>query len=309
MSLLLFALSRFRHIFTALTLCTLAALQVACGARGNPIVQTPVPSNQPTFSHVVVLVEENHSYSEVIGNSSMPNFNSVATQYGLATQYFAVAHPSIPNYLMLTTGLTESFDDSFSGILSDDNVVRELVKAGKTWKCYAESIPAPGYLGADSGVYVRRHNPFSYLSDVQNSVAQAANIVPFTQFATDLANNALPQYSFIAPNVDDDAHNGSLAQADIWLQSKVIVPLTASPAFQSTLLIITFDEGDQADLDHGGGHVATVIVSPKAKKGFQSTNTYQHPSTLRLILAGSGVNSFPGLSAVAPDMTEFFTVP
>jgi acid phosphatase len=239
----------------------------------------------------------------------MRNFNSLAAQYGLATQYFAVGHPSIPNYLMLTSGLTESFDDSFSGTISDDNVVRELVKAGKTWKCYAESIPAPGYVGTDSGVYVRRHNPFSYLSDVQNSIAQAANIVPFTQFAADLANNALPQYSFIAPNVDDDAHNGSLAQADTWLQSNVIVPLTASPAFQSTLLIITFDEGNQADLDHGGGHVATVVVSPKAKKGFQSANTYQHQSTLRLILAGSGVNGFPGLSAVAPDMTEFFTGP
>jgi acid phosphatase len=309
MSLLLFALPRFRHIFTVLTLCTLAALQVACGSGASPIVQTPVPSNQPTFSHVVLLVEENHSYSEVIGNSAMPNFNSLAAQYGLAKQYFAVAHPSIPNYLMLTTGLTESFNDSFAGTISDDNVVRELVKAGKTWKCYAESIPAPGYVGADSGVYVRRHNPFSYLSDVQNSVAQASNIVPFTQFATDLANNTLPQYSFIAPNVDDDAHNGNLAQADAWLQSNVIVPLTASPAFQSTLLIITFDEGNQADLDHGGGHVATIIVSPKAKKGFQSANTYQHQSTLRLILAASGVNSFPGLSAVAPDMTEFFPGP
>ena len=309
MSLLLFALSRFRHIFTALTLCTLAALQVACGGGGSQIVQTPVPSNQPTFSHVVLLVEENHSYSEVIGNSAMPNFNSLAAQYGLATQYFAVAHPSIPNYLTLTTGLTESFNDSFSGTITDDNVVRELVKAGKSWKCYAESIPGPGYVGADSGIYVRRHNPFSYLSDVQNSSAQAANIVPFTQFATDLANNALPQYSFIAPNLDDDAHNGSLAQADTWLQSNVIVPLTASPAFQSTLLIITFDEGNQADLDHGGGHVATIIVSPKAKKGFQSANTYQHQSTLRLILAGSGVSSLPGLSAVPPDMTEFFTGP
>jgi hypothetical protein len=71
----------------------------------------------------------------------------------------------------------------------------------------------------------------------------------------------------------------------------------------------TFDEGNQADLDQGGGHLATVIVSPKAKEGFQSTNAYQHQSTLRLILAGCGVNSFPGLSALAPDRTEFFTGP
>jgi acid phosphatase len=142
---------------------------------------------------------------------------------------------------------------------------------------------------------------------VQNDPNQTANLVPFTLFPTDLANNTLPQYSFIAPNVDNDGHTGTLAQADTWLVNN-IKPLIDSPTFQSSgLLIITFDEGNQADLNHGGGHVATIIVSSKAKKGFQSTNTYQHQSTLRLILAASGVSNFPGLSSVAPDMTEFFT--
>ena len=284
-------------------LCALATMQLACG---GSIVQTQPPAGQPTFSHVVLVVEENHSYSDVIGSSSMPYFNSLASQYGLATQYFADAHPSIPNYLMLTTGLTETFDDSFSGTISDDNVVREMVKAGKTWKSYAESLPSPGYLGTDSGQYVRRHNPFTYLSDVDNDATQAANIVPFTQFATDLANNALPQYSFIVPNLMNDAHDGSLTQADAWLQTN-IAPLIANSAFlNSGLLIISFDEGSQTDLDHLGGHVATLIISSKAKKGYKSTTSYQHQSVLRLILVGSGVNSFPGLSAVAPDMTEFF---
>jgi hypothetical protein len=210
---------------------------------------------------------------------------------------------------MLATGLTESFDDSFSGAIRDDNVVRELVKAGQDLELLRRIYSCARLRRRRFWSLRSPPQSLSYLSDVQNSIAQAANIVPFTQFATDLANNTLPQYAFIAPNVDDDAHNGSLAQADAWLQSNVIVPLTASPAFQSTLLIITFDEGNQADLDHGGGHIATVMVNPKAKKGFRSTNTYQHQSTLRLILAGSGVNSFPGLSAVAPDMTEFFTGP
>lgn len=252
------------------------------------------------------MVEENHSYSDVIGNSAMPYFNSLASQYGLATQYFADGHPSIPNYLMLTTGLTETFDDSFSGTISDDNVVRELVKAGKNWKSYAESLPSPAYLGGDSGLYLRRHNPFTYLSDVQNSASQAANVVPFTQFATDLAGNMLPQYSFIAPNRMDDAHDGTLAQADVWLQIN-IAPLLANSSFQSNgLLIITFDEGDSTDVNHIGGQVA-IIISGNAKKGFKSTTFYQHQSVLRLILESSGVNSFPGLSAVAPDMTEFFT--
>jgi phosphatidylinositol-3-phosphatase len=295
-----------RTFFALFVLCSVAVLQFACGG-GSPNVQTPVPANQPAFSHVVLVVEENHSYSEVIGNASMPYFNSLASQFGLATQYFADAHPSLPNYLMLTTGLTETFDDNFMGTISDDNVVRELVKAGKTWKAYAESLPSPGYIGGDSSLYVQRHNPFTYLSDVQNDSSQAANIVPFTQFATDIANNALPQYSFIAPNIMDDAHTGSLAQADAWLQTN-IAPLIASSAFQSGgLLIITFDEGDDTDLNHGGGQVATLMIGPTVKKGFQSLTLYQHQSTLRLILAGSGVTNFPGMAATAPDMTEFFS--
>jgi len=284
----------------------LVALEACGGGGGSSPVQTPVPAGQPTFSHVVLVVEENHSYAEVIGNSSLPYLNSLASQYGVAAQYFANAHPSLPNYLMLTTGLTESFDDNFSGTISDDNVVRELVKAGKTWKAYQESIPSTGYLGLDAPPYLRHHNPFSYLSDVQNDASQAANIVPFTQFATDLGNNALPQFSFITPNLNDDAHDGSLAGADAWLQAN-IAPLIASPAFQSGgLLIITFDEGDASDVEHGGGHVATVIVSSKSKGGFQSQTFYQHPSTLRLALAASGVTKFPGGAGLAPDMTEFF---
>jgi acid phosphatase len=256
---------------------------------------------------VVLVVEENHSYSEVIGSSAMPYLNSLASQYGVATQYYANAHPSIPNYLMLTNGLIETVDDKFSGTISDDNVVRELGKAGKSWKAYEESIPSTGYLGNDVAPYLRHHDPFVFLSDVQNSTTQAANIVPFTQFATDLANDALPQYGFIAPNENDDAHSGSLATADAWLQTN-IAPLLADSHFKSSgLLIITFDESDVSDIAEGGGHVATVIVSSQSKTGYQSKTNYQHQSMLRLILESSGVTTFPGLAAVAPDMTEFFT--
>lgn len=284
-------------------------LQIGCGggfsSASNP-QPTPLPQNFPTFTHVFLVMEENHSFSDVVGNSSMPYLNSLVSKYGLAKQYFANAHPSMPNYLMLTTGQMESFDDQFSGTISDDNVVRELLKAGKTWKAYEESIPSAGYLGGDTGPYVRRHNPFSLLSDVQQNSAQAANIVPFTQFATDLANSSLPQYSFIAPDVNNDAHNGTLTAADSWLQSN-IAPLIASSTFQNGgLLIITFDEAELTDVDHGGGQVATLIISANAKSNFQSQTLYQHQSTLRLILAASGVSKFPGQAATAPDMTEFF---
>jgi phospholipase C len=287
-----------------LFLVLVAILGVACGG-GTGITQTPVPANQPTFSHVVLVVEENHGFSEVIGNSAMPYLNGLAQQYGMAAQYYSNAHPSLPNYLMLTTGQMQTMDNNFSGTISDDNVVRQLVKAGKSWKCYAESLPSIGYTGTDVYPYLRQHNPFSFLSDVQDS-SQNLNIVSFSEFASDLANNSLPQYSFIVPNVLNDGHNGSQAQADAWLQQN-LGPLISSSSFQSSgLLIITFDEAEQADTTHGGGHVATVIVSSKSKKNFVSQTLYQHPSTLRLTLAALGVGHFPGAAANAPDMTEFF---
>lgn len=284
---------------------------LSCGS-GKQATTTPTPtpdpspSSAPTFAHVLLLLEENHSYSDVIGNSTMPYLNSLAQQYGLAAQYYANAHPSLPNYFMLTVGVTETDSDNFSGIVSDDNVVRELVKAGKSWKCYAEALPSAGYLGGDVGNYLQHHNPFTYFSDVQNDPTQAANIVPFSQFATDLANDALPQYSFIVPDMMDDAHTGTLAQADSWLQQN-IAPLISNANFQSSgLLIIVFDESETTDTAYGGGHIPAVIVSSQAKKGYVSQTFFQHQSTLRLTLEASGVNTFPGASASAPEMSEFF---
>jgi len=276
----------------------------SCGGGGTK--QNPVAPGLPTFTHVAVVVLENHSFSQVIGNGDMPYLNSLAQQYGLAKQYYANAHPSLPNYFMLSTGQKETTSDEFSGVVSDDNVVRELVKAGKSWKCYAESLPSAAYMGPDAYPYLRQHNPFSYLSDVQKDSSQMANVVPFSDFASDLANHKLPQYSFIVPNVLDDGHDGSLAQADTWLQQN-IAPLIADSDFQAGgLLIVTFDEGDQSDVLNGGGQVATVIVSTKAKTNYVSQTLFQHQSTLRLLLAASGVSVFPGAAAMAPDMNEFF---
>jgi hypothetical protein len=274
----------------------------------------------PIFPHVFIVVEENHSFSDVIGNASMPYLNSLASTNSLATQYYADAHPSLPNYFELTVGagtsITGSEGDAYSGVVSQDNVVRALTAAGKTWKCYAESLPSTGYLGGDDGAYLQHHDPFVYLSDVQSSAAQAATIVPFTQLASDISNNKLPNYAFIVPNVYDDAHNcpvglstctsdQMLASADQWLLSNVS-PLLASSAFQNSLLIITFDEAEDTDTEYGGGHVATVLVSPLAKVSYQSTTLYQHESTLRLMMEGLGVTDLPGAAATAADMNEFF---
>lgn len=292
-------------MFRAAYFCTLAsALSLALlaggcgGSRGGGV-------KPPASSRVFLVVEENHSYSEVIGNSAMPYLNGLATKYGLATQYYADAHPSIGNYFMLTAGQIETIDDAFTGTVSDDNVVRELVKANKTWRSYAEGLPSPGYLGGDVYPYLRHHNPFTYFSDVIGS-SQASNLVQFSQFSADVSSGNLADFSFIIPNALDDGHDGTLATADQWLQTN-IDPLVTSGAFQSNgVLVIVFDESEITDVAHGGGHVAMVIVGPQIKPGVQSSTMFQHESTLRLVLSTLGVSSFPGNAASAPDMGEFF---
>jgi acid phosphatase len=257
------------------------------------------PGTVPHFEHVVLVVEENANYSDVIEGSSMPYLKSLASQYGLATQYYANTHPSLGNYFMLTAGQIVTTDDGFTGTVDVDNIVRQLLVAGKTWKSYAESR-------GNSLLYVKRHDPLSFFSDVVNSSAQMQNLTSFTQFSSDLANDALPNFSFIVPNLVDDGHDAPLQVADAWLKAN-IAPLISNATFQNNgLLIIVFDEADGSDSTHGGGHVAAVIISSKAKRGFQSTTFYQHQSTLRLILEGLGISSFPGDSSTAPDMGEFF---
>jgi phospholipase C len=311
----------------AILLCMILAVIVQCCCGGGTNGSNPSGSASgvgadaiPHFAHVVVLVEENHSFNEVIGNGNMPYLNGLASANGLATQYYADAHPSLPNYFVLTTGertsITGAEGDAYNGVVTQDNVVRALTAAGRTWKCYAEALPSAGYMGGDDGAYIGHHDPFVYFSDVQNSSSQAANIVPFTQLAADLSSNELPDYAFIVPNINNDAHNcpaglttcsdaQKLANADQWLVFN-IKPLLTSSAFQNSLLVITFDEGDTSDDSHGGGQVATVIVSPLAKPGYRSTTFYQHESTLRLMMEGLGVSDLPGNAASAPDMSEFF---
>jgi len=280
-----------------LVLTILVCICVGCGSANHG---TP----PPVSTRVFLVVEENHSYSDVIGNSSMPYINRLATQYGLGTQYFADAHPSLPNYFMLTVGQIETLNNAFTGTVTDDNVVRELAKANKTWRSYAESLPSIGYTGGDAYPYFKHHDPFVYLSDVIGT-AQANNVVPFSQLSADLASN-LPDFSFIIPNVLDDAHDGTLPGADQWLSNN-IDPLIKSTAFQSGgVLIIVFDEAEDADLSHGGGRVPFIIVGPQIKSGYRSSSFYQHQSTLRLVLSTLGVKSFPGAAAAAPDMGEFF---
>lgn len=315
----------------AVLACGFLILQFGCGGGASTSTSSTGTSGNsggspssgaafPHFDHVLIVLEENHSYGSVIGNPSMPYLNGLASANGVATQYFADAHPSLPNYFELTVGegtsITGLLGDAYPGPVTQDNVVRALTNAGKTWKTYQEAIPSAGYLGGDSGPYLKRHNPFVYLSDVQNSSTQAGNVVSFTQFSADLSAGTLPHYSFIVPDANDNAHDcpsgmssctdtQKLAAADQWLSTN-IAPLIANSAFQNSLLIIVFDEGDITDLQGFGGQVAAVIVSPLAKAGYKSTTHYEHASSMRLMLKGLGVTDLPGAAATAADMDEFF---
>ncbi len=279
---------------------------------GQALAQDPP---LPQFGHVFIVVEENHDYSQVVGNTSMPYLNSLIAQYGLATNYVADTHPSIDNYFMLTVGKFEANNsDSWNcstttGVISDDNIVRELVAAGKTWKLYAENLPSTGYTGCDTGGYVKHHNPFAYLNDVANDATQKNNMVNFTNFATDLANGTLPQYVFIVPNNADNSHDGSLATADTWLKTH-IDPLVQSAMFkQDGLLIIVYDEGESTTPSpYTGGPVACVMISPKlVSAGFRTATSYHHENVLRLMAEGIGLTTFPNSAATSANMAEFFS--
>ncbi len=334
---------------------------VACGSGGSSVaLNSPppgsgnMPSNpgtaptgaapqrQPHTGFVAVLALENTEFSQVIGDTTdAPFLNSLINYQGnnpsapgaLATNYFAAAHPSIGNYFMMTTGQLVTTDDTFNNTSSGypvtvDNVARELIAAGKSWKVYAESLPSVGYTGGDVVPYLERHNPFSYFSDVVGNPQQSANIVPFTQFAADLnAGNAgtlgnLPNYAFIVPNAWDDSESCDptepsciterIADADTWVQTN-IGPLLQTPAFQQNgLLIITWDEGDTDDTSNGlggsgGGHVATILLGAGVKAGYQqqTANVYDHASLLRLTMDSLGLSTQLPISNVTR-MSEFF---
>jgi len=303
-----------------LSVLLLLALALAgCGGSSssppNNSATTPPPT-LPASTHVFLVVLENHSFSQVMGNPAMPYFNSLATRHGLARNYFANTHPSIGNYFMLTTGLIETNNDAFGGTVSDNNLVRALTGAGKTWKAYLQGLPSPGYMADNAMPYTKVHNPFAYLTDVTTSGAQAANMVPLGQLSADLSAGAMADFVYITADLQNDAHDcpaampvctdgDRLATADAWLKAN-IDPIINSPAFANGLLIITFDEGSNTDLANGGGQVATVLVGPHVKSGFASNTFFQHQSTLRTILDTLHVGNLPNAAAGANSMSEFF---
>jgi phospholipase C len=233
----------------------------------------------PQSKHIVLVVEENHSFDAVITKGGMPYLKSLAEKYTLLTNYYGNHHPSIGNYFTMTTGQTISTNDGYKGSVPYENLISQIVAANKTWKAYGDSLPEQGYTGGNRGPYAKKHFPVAYFDNVRNDEMQRKNLVPAKQFATDLQSaKGLPDFSMLIPNLDHDAHDGSLKEADDWLK-QYIAPLLENPEFQKDgILIITFDESFKGDPDHGGGHISTVVIGPLTKEHFTDSTFYQHES-------------------------------
>jgi phosphatidylinositol-3-phosphatase len=267
----------------------------------------------PRSNHVWIITEENRSYESVIGSKYMPYYNSLASKYALASQYYANRHSSLPALMWLVAGQDVTTNNNTTSCFNVDNVVRHLLFRGMTWKTYQEDMPWPGFTGLSWANYVRRHNPLIDFTDVC-APSQKYNSVPYTQLAKDISNHATPNYVYITPNLQHDAHDGSRAQADAWL-AKEVPKILALPEFQSGgdgLLFIAWDEGSlspdnrcNAWTSNGcGGRVATVLIGPKVKRNFKSQVLYHHQNLLRTVCDALGFGACPGANA-AP-MSDFF---
>jgi phosphatidylinositol-3-phosphatase len=274
----------------------------------------------PRSSHVWVINEENHSYKDIVGNSQMPYFNELIQQYGLAEQFYADQHGSLPALMWFVAGTPVTTNsDTTSCNHSEDNVVRELLKRGYSWRAYEEDLPSVGYQGLYGGTnddYYRRHNPLIDFTDVCPGTGQDLNIVPFTQMATDFADGKIVNYAWITPDVIDDGHNWTLQAADDWLRSHVPAIL-ARPEFGSGgdgMLFIVWDESDlsgddacSANVATGcGGHTAMLVIGPQVKPGYKSSVTYHNENVLATVCAAMGLSPCPGAAQNAAPMADFF---
>ena len=259
----------------------------------------------PRFDHIFTIVMENHNYDEVIGNTSeAPYLNGLASRYGLATNYSAVSHPSLPNYLALTGGSTFGIsDDCTDCFQSRTNIAVDRIEAsGRSWKSYQESIHSPGFVG-DAYPYMQKHDPLIYFDDVRNNPAEAARIVPYTDLSSDLASEATtPSYVWITPNMCSDTHDCSISTGDQWL-SHAVPPILASPAYrnQNSALFITWDEDD-----NGNNQVATLVIAKSVPPGFRSSVAYDHYSLLKTVESSWGLAPLTSNDSAATPMSDFF---
>lgn len=248
---------------------------------------------------VLAFVEENHSYQQM--HDQMPYLFELAQHYGYATDWSAISHPSLPNYLAITGGSTFGVADDNSPVahpISGPSVFDQAINAGKTAKTYAETMPSNCAL-EPSGQYAVKHNPWAYFVDSRNRCNRED--VPLTQLASDASNGTLPNVGMVIPNLCDDGHSCSLPVADGWLRAQ-LPNILDGPDFTSGRLtvVVTADEDDKAS----GNKVLTVVMHAGMTPTVVST-PLTHYSLTRYYAQVLGVTPL-GVGASAPDMKVAF---
>jgi hypothetical protein len=249
-------------------------------------------------SHVLVVMMENEESTSVLGNPEAPYANALARRYGLATQSFAITHPSLPNYLALTSGSTQGISSDCTECSvpsSSRNIVDQLEAAHISWKGYMEDLPAPCFKGAGSGGYAKKHNPFIYYEDIAGSPQRCAKIVGFQALAADLRGGRLPTYAWISPNLCDDGHDCGVAGGDRFLARTV--PGLLRGLGPHGYLVLTWDEGST---DQGccgvaaGGHIVTILAGPDVRRGARVSTPVDHYGVLGTIETSLGLPPLAG---------------
>ncbi|MFL5960624.1 MAG: alkaline phosphatase family protein [Gaiellaceae bacterium] len=277
----------------------LTAVAAGCGggSAGAIAPATAPPSVRvPRFTHVVLVVFENHEATSIAGNRDAPTFNALARRYARLTDYAAVAHPSLPNYLALVSGSTQGItSDCTDCVVEARSLADTLASAGRTWKTYAEDLPYAGFTGGSAGRYAKKHDPFLYFRAVVDSRARRDRVVPFTRLTRDIARHRLPDLALVIPNLCNDMHDCSVATGDAWLKEHV-VPHLHSPELRGGVVFVVFDEGTSDT--GGGGRVEALALGPTVRHGSTFRRATNHYGLLRTIEDAWGLPRL-GLSRTA----------
>jgi phospholipase C len=274
---------------------------------------SPAEANIPVFDHIIMIMFENRDFQQVIGNRELPTFNQLASQNVLLTQYYAVTHPSLPNYIALIGGDLFGISSDCTDCFINQTSLPDLIEAsGRTWKTYQEDLPSPCFVG-NSGDYAQKHDPFIYFDPIRNNPDRCKHdIVSLKDLNQDLAAKQLPNFAFIMPNLCNSGHDCSLTVGDRWL-GQVIQELRASQALGQTYLIfITFDESSSDNSSccglpaNAGGRVPAILISPQAKSAYQDETPFSHYSLLKTILISW---KLPELGFTAQTTTSAITAP
>ena len=246
-----------------------AATSVTPNASAPCGTQTTHPG---VYSHVIWIVFENKPYSSIIGSWSAPYINSLANKCGLATNYYAITHPSLPNYLAMTGGSTFGVTDGGSPSshkISNASIFSQLGASG--WRSLQESMPSNCYLW-NYGQYAVRHNPAAYFTSIRT--ACQTQDVPYSSSQTP---NILARFTLVTPNMCNDMHNCSVATGDKWL-SVFLPKILNSPQYGGgyTAVVVTFDEGSSTS-----NRIATVLIAPSVRVGARSSTSFNHYGLLR----------------------------